>query len=204
MREECARVALAMNIELSATQCELLLIYLKELAHWNQAFNLTAIRDPREMLIKHIFDTFSIAHYIVREKIIDVGTGAGIPGIILSVLFPQKKMTLLDSNGKKTRFLVHIKGKLGLDNVDVVHERVEKYQPAEQFDCILARAFASVEDVIHLCEHLCGKNGQYLLMKGHFPTEEIKALGKEYSVNKIELTVPELFAERHLLVIEKG
>jgi 16S rRNA (guanine527-N7)-methyltransferase len=204
LKDSMMTVGQSMGLVIAAEQADKLIDYLSELLRWNKAYNLTAITDPHDMLVKHIFDTFAVAPYITGRTILDVGTGAGIPGLILSILFPDKQFTLLDSNGKKTRFLVNMKGKLSLPNVTIVHSRVEQFSTNEGYDQIIARAVASIADIVRACDHLLAPTGQYCLMKGHFPTEELKEIGPAFIVENVQLHVPQLQAQRHLLMMKKG
>lgn len=176
--------------------------YLELLQKWNKAYNLTAVRSIEEMVPKHLFDSLVIAPFIHGQRILDVGTGAGLPGIPLAITYPQKEFVLMDSNGKKTSFLIQAKQTLGLDNVQIVHSRVEAYSQTSGFDSIVSRAFASIIDMLKLTQHLLAPNGQFLAMKGVYPEQEILAIPKEYTVlNCHRLQVPGLEAERHLVCI---
>jgi len=143
----------AQSIILSDDQITLLLHYLKLLHKWNKAYNLTAIRDPEQMLSLHLLDSLSIIPFVSGENIIDVGTGPGFPGIPLAIFYPERKFTLMDSNGKKTRFLFQVKNELGLENVTEIQSRVEAYQPTQQFDAITSRAFTSLSDMVDKTSH---------------------------------------------------
>ncbi len=193
----------ALQLELPESVVEGLLAYLAMLAKWNRAYNLTAVRDPLEMVTRHLLDALAVVPHLPEGRIIDVGTGGGIPGIPLSLVFPERSFTLLDSNGKKTRFLVQAKAELGLDNVTVVHQRVENYQPDQRFDCVITRAFASVADILTGSRHLLTTDGQMVAMKGEVPEKELATLPEGYHLLEvIPLTVPGLEQEqRHLLRI---
>ncbi len=182
-----------------------LLVYLAQLDKWNKAYNLTAVRNPAEMVTRHILDSYTIAPYIKGTRIIDVGTGAGLPGIPLALLNPQQNYTLLDTNGKKVRFLQHVVGELGLSNVTPVQSRVEEFQPAEGFDTVVCRAFTSVNDFIAGSGHLLAPAGQLVAMKGKLPAEEMSALPPEWLVAvKDPLQVPGLDGERHAIVLQRA
>lgn len=192
-----------LKIELSEAQLQALLSYLQLLIKWNKAYNLTAIREPERMVSLHLFDSLAVhPHIQTANNIIDVGTGAGLPGVVLAIMNPEKNFTLLDSNGKKTRFLVQAKIDLKLDNLTVVNDRVEAYQPPQLFDMIISRAFASLADMTGWCKHLLAEGGCFLAMKGQYPQEEIDAIAHEYKVlSKQELHIPQVEGERHLLTI---
>jgi len=192
----------AQSIILSDEQITLLLNYLQLLHKWNKAYNLTAIRDPEQMLSLHLLDSLSIIPFVSGENIIDVGTGPGFPGIPLAIFYPERKFTLMDSNGKKTRFLFQVKNELGLENVTEIQSRVEAYQPTQQFDAITSRAFTSLSDMVDKTSHLLKNNGRFYAMKGQYPHEELRGLPKHYNVVASHpLQVPGVNGERHLIEI---
>lgn len=175
--------------------------YLKLLDKWNKSYNLTAIRDITEMLDRHIADSLSIAKWLEGKRFIDVGTGPGLPGIPLAIIFPDRQFTLLDSNGKKTRFLQEAKRHLGLDNIEVINDRVENYRPVDLFDGILSRAFTSLEDMVNKTQHLCLDEGHYFAMKGQYPEAELQGITKPYKV--LPLHWSDNSSERHLVIISQ-
>ncbi|MES9900483.1 MAG: 16S rRNA (guanine(527)-N(7))-methyltransferase RsmG [Sedimenticola sp.] len=192
----------AMGIELSEEQHQKLLNYLALLVKWNRAFNLTAIRDPKEMVSRQLLDALSILHLVQGSRVLDVGTGPGLPGIPLAIVLPGVWFTLLDSNGKKTRFVQQSIGTLGLRNVEVIQARVEAFHPQQGYDTITSRAFASLPKMVQLTSHLLADGGQYLAMKGIDPVEELGQLGlEEMKVERVTLFVPETTGERHAVVI---
>ncbi|WP_306517977.1 16S rRNA (guanine(527)-N(7))-methyltransferase RsmG [Rheinheimera sp.] len=192
------------SLQLSEQQLQQLVQYVQLLDKWNSAYNLTSVRDPMEMLVKHIMDSLAVAPFIKGQRIIDVGTGPGLPGIPLAICFPDKEFTLLDSLGKRIRFLNQVKLQLGLKNVTPLQSRVEEHQPDPGYDVVLSRAFASLSDMIGWCAHLPANNGQFLAMKGAQAAEEIAALPDFVKVVANEtLLVPELTGQRFLVVVEK-
>ncbi len=200
--EKLAQGVAALPLELDADVLQRLIDYLHLLVKWNRAYNLTAVRQPEQMVTRHLLDSLVIGPYLHGPRILDVGTGAGLPGIPLALAYPELHFTLLDSNGKKIRFVTQALAELGLRNVDVVQSRVEAYQPVNRFDTITARAYSSVEELLKQTAALLADEGQYLIMKGAYPLAEIEALPEGYTLEAIHpLQVPNLDAERHLLVV---
>lgn len=181
------------------TYSEPLMKYLLLLQKWNKAYNLTAIRDLKTMISKHILDSVAITSWIHGTHIIDVGSGAGLPGIPLAVCMPDKTFTLLDSNGKKTRFLAEVKRQLKLDNVEVVQFRVEDYRPTQAFDTVLSRAFSTIQHMINWTEHLVAAKGIWLAMKGLYPENELTAVDYPFKVERYH--VAEIDGERCCVII---
>ena len=193
-----------MEVEYSSEQRDMLLAYLQLLMTWNKAYNLTAIRDPGEMIRLHLLDSLAVLSHISGKRLIDVGTGAGLPGIPLAIMCPERDFTLLDSNGKKTRFLFQARCDLGLSNLKEINSRVENHQPEVPYDAVLSRAFTSVADMVKKCSHLLSPEGLFLAMKGKFPQSELSEVGKDYKVNASHtLQVPGVDGERHLIVISR-
>lgn len=193
-----------LKLEYSDDQLDQLLAYLGMLEHWNKAYNLTAVRDPMEMIKLHLLDSLAISSLLYGDRFIDVGTGAGLPGIPLAILNPDKHFTLLDSNGKKTRFLFQVKIELGLANIKEVNERVEKYSPAHKYQAVLSRAFSSLTDMVINCQHLLADNGWFLAMKGRLEQSELSAIPKGYKVvGEYPIEVPEVDGQRHLIKIKR-
>ena len=183
-----------------------LLAYLALLARWNATYNLTAIRDPREMLVKHLLDSLAMQPY-VRDlaTLADLGTGPGLPGIPLAIATPALQVTLVESNGKKARFLREAVRKLGLANADVAESRIEAYRPDKTFDAITARALATLPLILELGGHLPGPHGRLLAMKGVLPADEIAALPAGWRLAAVHpLRVPGLDAERHLVEVVRA
>jgi 16S rRNA (guanine527-N7)-methyltransferase len=190
----------ALGLALEPGQAERLLAYLELLRKWNSTYNLTAVRDPAQMVTRHLLDSIAIAPYLGGRQVIDVGTGAGLPGIPMAILFPQRQFSLLDSNGKKTRFLFQVKTTLGLDNMLVHHARVESFQPPGTYDAVLSRAFASLAEMVAACSHLLAPTGSFLAMKGAYPAAELAALDTACEVRAVHtLAVPGLDEQRHLV-----
>ena len=193
-----------MEVEYSSEQRDMLLAYLQLLMTWNKAYNLTAIRDPGEMIRLHLLDSLAVLPHLSGKRLIDVGTGAGLPGIPLAIMCPERDFTLLDSNGKKTRFLFQARCDLGLSNLKEINSRVESHRPEVPYDAVLSRAFTSVADMVNKCSHLLSPEGLFLAMKGKFPQSELSEVGKDYKVNASHtLQVPGVDGERHLIVISR-
>nr|WP_111642357.1 16S rRNA (guanine(527)-N(7))-methyltransferase RsmG [Marinimicrobium alkaliphilum] len=194
-----------MALSLTDRQIDQLMDYLALFHQWNKAYNLSAVRDPAAMIGRHLLDSLSVVPHLAAldaRRIIDVGTGGGLPGIPLAIVFPEREFTLLDSAGKKTRFLFHVKSTLGLANVQVENRRAEAWAPSETFDLVTSRAFASLADMVSVCEHLLSPGGRFMAMKGVYPAEELRALGDRARLeNAVELAVPETEGERHLLIL---
>ena len=174
--------------------------YLTLLERWNRAYNLTAVRDPGAMVVRHVLDSLSILPWLEGPRVLDVGSGAGLPGIPLAVVRPDCEFCLLDSNGKRTRFLTQVAGELRLRNARVVRGRVEDYRPENLFDTVVSRAFATLADMAADAGRLCAPTGRLLAMKGVFPDDELARLPAGYVVVDVyPLRVPSLDAERHLV-----
>ena len=187
-------------VDLTTGQIDRLLEYLELLIKWNRAYNLTAVRDPAAMITRHILDSLAIAPLLRGERFIDVGTGAGLPGVPLAIARPDSCFDLLDSNGKKTRFLFQVKTALALDTMAVHQARVESFKSSVLYDAVLSRAFASLGDMIKGCRHLLAPGGRFLAMKGQYPEAELAELddGVELLASH-RLDIPGLDEERHLL-----
>ena len=194
-----------MDMALDEQQQQRLLDFLALLNKWNRAYNLTAVREPAEMVSRQLLDSLSIAPFIHTDHLLDVGAGGGLPGIPLAIAFPERRFTLLDSNSKKTRFLTQSVLELGLDNVEVFHGRAEQYQPGKQFSQISSRAFTALENLVNWCGHLLAEDGQFLAMKGQFPDDEVAALPAPWQVqSSIPLQVPGTTGDRHLLLVGRN
>jgi 16S rRNA (guanine527-N7)-methyltransferase len=194
-----------MSLDLEVSQREKLLSYLTLLNKWNKTYNLTAVRDPQEMVPRQLLDSLSILHLIKGKHILDVGTGPGLPGIPLAIALPQLQFTLLDSNGKKTRFVQQAKMELQLDNVTVVQSRLEQLPCDKRFDTITSRAFSSLPKFVHLALSLLTDSGLLVAMKGAFPKEEIDAVEDQgLCIVSERLRVPMSAADRHAVVVTRG
>lgn len=181
-----------------------LIHYLELLKKWNKVYNLTAIRDPDEMFVKHLLDSLSVAVHIDSERLIDVGTGGGLPGIPLAILYPDRQIDLLDSNSKKTRFLIQAKAELSLKNTQVFHQRVEEYHPQPLYDGVVSRAFASLDDMLNWTNHLLAPGGCWWAMKSQKTQEEVAELpGFAKMLQVFDLQIPGLDADRTLIQLEK-
>ncbi len=189
-----------MGLDVSRETQEKLLAYMALLQKWNKVYNLTAVRDPLEMVTLHLLDSLSVLPYIKTKNLLDVGSGGGLPGIVLAICLPNLQVTTIDTVQKKVIFMRQVKGELGLNNLEVVHARVENYQPSEKFDAIISRAFSEIALLIKLTQHLLTENGKWLAMKGQVPHDELVGLTLKNKI--IPLQVAGLDAERHLLVLE--
>lgn len=192
----------ALQLALNELQVEQLLKFIKLIEKWNKAYNLTAVRDLREMVSLHLLDSLAILPHIKLATIADIGTGAGLPGIPLAIALPDCQFTLVDSNSKKTRFVQQAVLELQLNNVEVVHSRVELLQPKHLFSTVISRAFASMPDILALTQHLQADNGVLLAMKGQVPAQELAVLSETYRV--IPISVPGIDAERCLIELERS
>lgn len=205
--EELAQGALELGVEISPKQQEQLLAYLALLIKWNKAYNLTAVRDPDEMVSRHLLDSLSVVPYVLDagDNWLDVGSGGGMPGIPLAILFPERRFTLLDSNGKKTRFLIQVKLELKLANLEVIHSRVEAFKPPQPFSGVVSRAFSSLEDFANWTRHLGDGQSQWLAMKGVHPDDELQALPADFCLAASHvLKVPGCQGQRHLLILRRS
>lgn len=191
-------------ILLSDQQKRQLLLYVRLLDKWNKAYNLTSVRDPGQMLIRHIMDSIVVNPHLLGQRFIDVGTGAGLPGIPLAIVRPDSRFTLLDSLGKRIRFLRQAQHELQLTNIDIIQSRVEEHIPSVPYDGIVSRAFASVNDMLLWCKNLAvADENRYYALKGAVPELELAALPPGVRLEAvIKLSVPALDEERHLVVLQ--
>jgi len=201
LAEQLTRGGAALQLALRAEQCNKLLAYLQLLIKWNQVYNLTAVRNPSDMITRHLLDSLAVIPFIKGPRVLDVGTGAGLPGIPLAIALPDLDFVLLDSVAKKTRFVVQATSELGLSNVVVKTQRVEKYHSLGLFDTVISRAFSSIAEFATVAGALCRRNeGVLLAMKGRDPQDELSALPPGYGAKAVtRLTVPDLDEERHVV-----
>jgi 16S rRNA (guanine527-N7)-methyltransferase len=199
-----ARGLAELDLHLTGAQQAALLGYIGLLAKWNRAYNLTAIRDPAVMVPRHLLDSLTVLPLLCGDRVLDVGTGAGLPGIPLAIARPDVRFTLLDANGKKIRFVRQAVLDLGLTNVTPVQSRVESYQAAEPFSCIVSRAFASLADMLGATGHLLAAEGCWVAMKGPAEGEERSALPAGFAVTTRAVRVPGLAADHRLLAIVRS
>ena len=202
MLNKLSRLLDEAGISLTDHQKNQLVAYVGLLDKWNKAYNLTSVRDPNEMLVRHILDSIIVAPYLQGSRFIDVGTGPGLPGIPLAIVRPESHFTLLDSLGKRVRFLRQVQHELKLDNVTPVQSRVEAFPAEPPFDGVISRAFASLNDMASWCHYLPAANGHFYALKGLAQKDEMENLPEGYAIAEvIELHVPQLEGERHLVVI---
>lgn len=201
LKQGCSRLGLALD----AAKIEQLLHYLALIEKWNRVYSITAIRDAGKMVSVHILDSLSIVPHVTRFQILDVGSGAGLPGIPLAIAKPELEVTLLDSNQKKTAFMQQAVAELGLHNTKVVCARIETWHTVEKFNYIVSRAFSDLAQFVAVSEHLLAPDGVIAAMKGIEPVEEISCLPEGFRVKKnIPLFVPGLDAKRHLILVERA
>ncbi len=190
------------ELTVTAEQQAKLVALVTLLDKWNKAYNLTSVRDPNEMLVKHILDSIVVGPHLHGDRFIDVGTGPGLPGLPLAICNPDKEFVLLDSLGKRIRFIRTVIHQLGLTNVVAVESRVEAYQPEQGFDGVLSRAFASLQDMLSWCHHLPKPQGRFYALKGQLNADELAQLPEGLTIaDTIALKVPELEGQRHLVIV---
>jgi len=197
--------AARLGVVLDAVQAATLSRLLDELTRWNKTYNLTAVTARGEMITHHLLDSLSVAPHVHGERVADVGTGAGFPGLPLAVAQPQRRFTLLDSNGKKVRFVAHAARTLGLGNVEALQARAGEWTPPTPFDTVVARAFAPLPDLVAQVAALCGPDTRVLAMKGRRDQAERAGLPVGWRIESdLDLEVPGLGAERHVLVLQRS
>jgi len=189
------------GIDLPEQVQQKLLDYLALLQKWNKVHNLTAVRDPEEMVTLHLLDSLSVLPHIKAKRLLDVGSGAGLPGIPLALCLPDLQVTVMDSSHKKASFMRQAKAELGIANLEVVCGRVENYRPEQLFDIVISRAFSDLAEFVALTRHLCAPGAEWLAMKGVYPYDELAQL-KIQPAQVIPLMVPGLQAQRHLVFLK--
>jgi len=195
----------ALHLKLSRQTRDRLLQYVALLHKWNRVYNLTAVREPQAMVSQHILDSLAVTPHIVGKRILDVGSGAGLPGIPLALIRPESAVTLLDSNHKKAAFLRQASIELNLRNIEVVCERVETWDAGRLFDVVISRAFAELREFVMAAGRLCEADGTLAAMKGVHPYEELAQIPAGYEVRDVRpLTVPGLAAQRHLVLLQRS
>jgi 16S rRNA (guanine527-N7)-methyltransferase len=196
----------AMRLDVSPAQQDKLMNYLALMFKWNAVYNLTSLRDPMQMVTHHLLDSLAaVPAFAAANNVLDVGSGGGLPGIVLAIVRPDMKVSMIDTVHKKTAFLTQVKAELGLANVTVYTARVEQLQVSDKFDVITSRAFADLSDFVNWSSHLLADGGHYIALKGVAPKDEQERLPAEWKVSKVEpLDVPRLGAERHLVFIERS
>jgi len=196
----------AMHLDVSPAQREKLMDYLALMFKWNSVYNLTSLRDPMQMVTHHLLDSLAaVPAFAQAHNVLDVGSGGGLPGIVLAIVRPDMKVSMIDTVHKKTAFLTQVKAELGLSNVTVYTARVEQLQVSDKFDVITSRAFADLSDFVNWSSHLLADGGRYIALKGVAPKDEQERLPAEWQVTGVEpLQVPRLGAERHLVHIQRS
>lgn len=204
MKQQLKQYLQQAEITLTEQQIEQQVALVGLLDKWNKAYNLTSVRNPDDMLTRHIMDSLVVGDYLQGQRFIDVGTGPGLPGLPLAIAQPEKEFVLLDSLGKRIRFIRQVCHELKIDNVTAVQARVEEYQDEAQFDGVISRAFASLNDMLSWCGHLPKNNGTFCALKGVYPQDELDDLSDGYEVTDIQqINVPGIDANRHIVMIRK-
>ncbi len=201
---EIAQGIEALPVQLDTGQLHQLATLVGLLAKWNRVYNLTAVRDPHEMVVRHILDSLVVVPYLRGDRLLDVGTGAGLPGLPLAIACPQLDITLLDSSDKKLRFIRQAVAELKLERVAVVHSRMQAYQPTQAFDMVISRAVSSLAELYRMTRHLVSDKGRFLFMKGTRPDTELDDFEHAGRLQIERLQVPGLDAERHLLILDNS
>jgi 16S rRNA (guanine527-N7)-methyltransferase len=192
-----------MGLDLGSDSVSCLLRYVGLLTRWNRRFNLTGTRAPEQIVTRHLLDSLSVIPYLRGDWVLDAGTGAGLPGLILAITCPERQFTLLDSAGKKTRFCIQAAADLELDNVAVVQARLEAFQPRQRFSCLVTRAFESAAGLLVPAQRLLRPGGLLIAMKGTYPQAELEAVSAAgFGARAVPVSVPGLSAARHLLLVE--
>ncbi|WP_224798515.1 16S rRNA (guanine(527)-N(7))-methyltransferase RsmG [Idiomarina abyssalis] len=204
MKEQLKELLEQAQLTLSESQIDQQLALVGLLDKWNKAYNLTSVRNPKDMVTRHIMDSLAVRQHLQGQRFIDVGTGPGLPGLPLAIAEPDKEFVLLDSLGKRIRFIRQVCHELKLTNVTPVQARVEDYKDEKKFDGVISRAFASLNDMLSWCEHLPSDKGRFYALKGLYPQEELDELSANYKTESIEqINVPGIDASRHIVIISK-
>ena len=191
------------DLDLNVEATDKLARFVMLMDKWNKAYNLTSVRNAEDMVPRHILDSIVVMPHLEGTRFIDVGTGPGLPGLPLAIAMPHCHFTLLDSNGKRTRFMFQAALELGLDNIEIINSRVEAYQPAQPYDGVLSRPFASLSDMLRWCAHLPGPNGKFFALKAHLSEDELSEVPKSFKVNKqIQLSDYDTDRTRQMVVLE--
>lgn len=193
----------AMELPLCSATKQRLLDYVALLHKWNKAYNLTAVRDPEQMVSRHVLDSLSIMPWVTGPGLLDIGTGAGLPGLVLAMVNPELQVTLVDSNGKKVRFQQHACLALGIDNAEPVHTRIEAFKPSQPFEQIVSRAFSSLTDFVQLSQPFLASGGEWLAMKGRLDTEDTTLPSGIQTHENVALNVPGEAGQRHLVRVRQ-
>lgn len=203
LQQQLTALLRSTDIRLTDQQKQQLTGYVEMLHKWNKAYNLTSVRQPEQMLVRHIMDSIVVEPHLTGSRFIDVGTGPGLPGVPLAIVRPESHFVLLDSLGKRVRFLKQVQHELGLTNIEPVQSRVEEYL-GEPFDGVISRAFASLDDMLSWCHHLpASGTGRFFALKGSVPEEELTRLPEGISLVSVEkLVVPQLDEQRHLVILK--
>ncbi|MBK7234990.1 MAG: 16S rRNA (guanine(527)-N(7))-methyltransferase RsmG [Sterolibacteriaceae bacterium] len=203
--EQLTRGIVGLGLELPPEEQQRLLAFAALLAKWNRVYNLTALREESQMVTHHLLDSLSVLPFLDARSIADIGTGGGLPGIPLAIARPGLQVALVETSHKKASFLQQARTELDLGNTTIVNERVEQWQPEEQFDAVISRAFSDIADFVRLTQHLVDSSGRWYAMKGVNPHDEVAQLPAGFRVDKVmALKVPGLDAARHLIVIERS
>jgi 16S rRNA (guanine527-N7)-methyltransferase len=204
LSEQFDHLADGLDFDISLEQKQKLIGFVELMAKWNKAYNLTSVRNIDEMMVKHIFDSIVVAPFLTKETYADVGTGPGLPGVPLAIMHPEKQFVLIDSLGKRIRFIKQALHELGIKNVEAIQARVETVTD-KKVNAVLSRAFASIKDMLEWCEHLVEEDGQFLALKGQIHQLELDEIPSSFKVlNTEKLNVPSLDGERHLVTLVKN